>query len=371
MSSSDDIQKRLAKNGWGSVLRPVDEHVQHVPCGILTLDIALLGGPVLGQLNHTIGYESAGKSTLAFIKIAAFQRAFPTKKAVYIDVEQTLDTTYAEVYGVDLDRLIIARPETGEQAVDLAHEYLKADDVCIVVFDSVPALFSEKLLAKEAGDPSIPGIQARLMSNLISKAANALGHAKNRGLNVPGFEVINFWRSKIVMMGDDRSIPGGNHLRQAMFNNVNLKNQEKHGQDPVLKDVVALYNEHSFEIRKNKIGNSLKQGGFTITRTSSHRKGVGWIDQGETWWKYGRSAGLITGGGGKFKIDGFGLEGKKAEIVTWLEDNPDMTEALCHEILCRYRVKYGKSRDGWRAGEYISIDWPEGVVDGDIDTDDE
>lgn len=370
MTTLAEVRKSITKMGWDRVRSGGDESVKHVVTGVLSYDMAMLGGVPTGQINQTIGYGSSGKTTLSFIQIAAFQRAFPDKIVVFVDLEGTVDWTWAACFGVDLSRVEPLRPETGEQAIDLVHAYIQAKDVSLVVFDSIPYLFSEKALEKGADENSTPGQQARLTSNLLSKCVHVISTAKNNGQEAPTLNVINYWRSKIVMMGDPRSMPGGNHLYQATYTLFNLKNEEKKGQDPVTKDVVALFNEHSFEVVKNKRGNSLKQGSFVIRRTDTEGP-VGSIRQMETLWTFGRRLGLITGGGSKFKIEPLGLEGKKDAILKQLETTEVLLEPLYHEILCRHRMKYGKGRDNWRAGKFLTVDWPDWNPDASTDTEDE
>lgn len=357
MSSIAEINKKLEKVGWANVIRPVDEATKYVPTGILTYDLAMLGGVPLGHINQLIGYFSSGKTTLTCIIAAALQKVYPDKYVVFVDVEGTLDVEWAVIFGLDLSRIIIARPVTGEQAVDLCHEYLQAQDVCLVILDSVPQLFSEKMMEKAADEASVPGIQARLTSNLCSKTVSSIAQAKNAGTHLPTLQVINYWRSRIVMMGDPRSIPGGNHLAQASSTILSLKNKEEVKQDKELKDVVALFNEHSFEVMKNKLGNSIKQGAFVIRRTDSEGP-VGSIDQDETLWRYGRSLGLITGGGSKFKIEPLDISGKKSEVLAQLTQYEELLEPFYHELLCRWRERYKKRRDNWREGNFLTVEWP-------------
>lgn len=370
MSSVKEIRKSMDKMGWGRVRNAGENLVKHVVTGVLSYDMATLGGVCTGQINQKIGYGSSGKTTLSFIDIAAFQRAYPDKMVVFFDLEGTVDWQWAKCFGVDVERVECLRPETGEQAVDLMHAYIQADDVSLIVFDSIPYLFSEKALEKSADENATPGQQARLVSNMISKCVFVMSSMKNEGKEPPTLSIINYWRSKIVMMGDPRSMPGGNHLYQATYTLIGLKNEEKKGQDPISKDVVTLFNNHSFDVIKNKDGNSLKQGSFVIRRTNSDGP-VGSIKQTETIWMQARRLGLITGGGSKFKIEGLKMEGKKEKLLKELAENEILLEPLYHEILCRVRMKYGKSRDNWRVGEFLTVDWPDWDVNATINTKDE
>ena len=111
---------------------------------------------------------------------------------------------------------------------------------------------------------------------------------------------------------------------------------------------------------------------FVIRRTDKDGP-VGSCDQMESIWTQGRRVGLITGAGAKFKIEGLKMEGKKVEIIKQLEENEILLEPLYHEILCRFREKYGKSRDNWRVGEFLTVEWPkwDRSENADINSEDE
>src|SRR3989337_1104990 len=157
--------------GRGAIMRlgeaSAQLHVEAVPTGSLALDLALgVGGIPRGRITEIFGPESSGKSTLAQHIIAEAQRMGGT--AAYIDVEHALEPTYAAAIGVQVDELLISQPDTGEQALEIAEALVRSNAVEIVVVDSVAALVPRAEIEGEMGD-SLPGLQARLMSQALRK----------------------------------------------------------------------------------------------------------------------------------------------------------------------------------------------------------
>jgi recombination protein RecA len=136
--------------------------------GILVVDLCLAGGIRLSRGSMFYGNKSAGKSTLAGRFVAAAQRMFPEKVAVYIDIEGTLDKPWLRLQGVNLDRLLIVEPESGEAAVDIADAVIRAQETSIVVSDSIAMLVPMKEIQGSSED-SFPAIQARLVGTYLRK----------------------------------------------------------------------------------------------------------------------------------------------------------------------------------------------------------
>lgn len=367
MVTVSDIEKKLAKAGLTRIIRNTEIRRRHVPTGILMLDLASLGGDVLGQYSEYIGIGGAGKSTLQFKRCANFQRAFPNKIVVYIDAEQAIDDiAWVEKQGVDLNKFLLLSPETSEMAVDLVDEYMRAEDVSLVVFDSVPALGSAKHMEKQADENNAPAINAKLMQNLLVKATNALAFAKNSNQddpdNIPTLVFNNYWRTGMSAVGSWKVRPGGNQYFQMLYWSIALtvgNKNIKEGQDNLTNDKIALWNKIEFDVEKTKIGGSIRESYFKMIRDNSHPGGAGYIDQMDDIWEYGTKLGLISGGGSSYKIPGLGLSGKKADLIQQIEFTPELYEPLYHEILCRNRERHGLPREGWRVGEFIQIDWPD------------
>jgi recombination protein RecA len=205
-STLEALEKRWGK---GAVMRLGEGHkadVEVVPSGSLSLDRALgIGGYPRGRVVEIYGHESSGKTTLALHAIAEVQRRGGI--AAFIDAEHALDVTYARKLGVDVDALLVAQPDHGEQALEIAETLLRSGAVELVVVDSVAALVPQAEIDGDMGDQHV-GLQARLMSQAMRKitAVTARSHA------IVLF--INQVRQKIgVTFGNGETTTGGNALK--------------------------------------------------------------------------------------------------------------------------------------------------------------
>src|SRR5881398_3744798 len=196
--------------GKGSIMRlgaggPLEE-IAVIPTGALSLDVALgVGGLPRGRVTEIYGPESSGKTTLGLHVIAAAQRLGGI--AAFIDAEHALDPIYARKLGVNIDELLISQPDTGEQALEIAETLVRSNSVDVIVVDSVAALVPKAELDGDMGD-SLPGLQARLMSQALRKLTAAI----SRSGTVVIF--INQIREKIgVMFGNPETTPGGRALK--------------------------------------------------------------------------------------------------------------------------------------------------------------
>jgi recombination protein RecA len=196
--------------GKGAVMRlgasGAMEEVSVIPTGALSLDLALgIGGIPRGRVTEIFGPESSGKTSLALHVIAEAQRLGGT--AAFIDAEHALDPIYAKNLGVNTDELLISQPDTGEQALEIAETLVRSNAVDAIVVDSVAALVPRAELDGEMGD-SLPGLQARLMSQALRKLTAAISRSGGAVI------FINQIREKIgVMFGSPETTPGGRALK--------------------------------------------------------------------------------------------------------------------------------------------------------------
>jgi len=201
------IEKQFGK---GAIMRlgeaSANLQVEAIPTGALSLDLALgVGGIPRGRVTEIFGPESAGKSTLAQHIIAQAQAM--GGMAAYIDVEHALEPSYAAAIGVKIDELLISQPDTGEQALEITEALVRSNAIDIVVIDSVAALVPRAEIEGEMGD-SLPGLQARLMSQALRKLVGAI----SRSNTIVVF--INQIREKIgVMFGNPETTTGGRALK--------------------------------------------------------------------------------------------------------------------------------------------------------------
>lgn len=192
----------LMRLGQGSVMRDIGV----ISTGSLGLDIALgIGGLPQGRVVEIYGPESSGKTTLALHAIAEAQKGDGT--CAFIDAEHALDPNYARKLGVDVDNLLISQPDTGEQALEITDTLLRSGALAVIVIDSVAALTPRAEIEGEMGD-SLPGLQARLMSQALRKLTASISRSNCTLI------FINQIRMKIgVMFGSPETTTGGNALK--------------------------------------------------------------------------------------------------------------------------------------------------------------
>jgi recombination protein RecA len=201
-----NIEKRFGK---GSIMRLGEREVSDIPAistTSLSLDAAIgVGGVPRGRIVEIYGPESSGKTTLALHIVAEAQRAGGV--AAYIDAEHAMDADYAGKLGVDIDQLLISQPDSGEQALEIAEALVRSNGVDVIVVDSVAALVPRAELDGEMGD-SLPGLQARLMSQALRKLTAIVSQSNTC------FIFINQIREKIgVMFGNPETTSGGRALK--------------------------------------------------------------------------------------------------------------------------------------------------------------
>lgn len=195
--------------GKGSVMRLGDKQtmdIEAVSTGSLGLDIALgIGGLPKGRIIEIYGPESSGKTTLSLHAVAEAQKNGGV--CAFVDAEHALDPVYASKLGVDLDDLLVSQPDTGEQALEIADTLVRSGAVDLLVIDSVAALTPRAEIEGEMGD-SLPGLQARLMSQALRKLTGSISKSKCMVI------FINQIRMKIgVMFGSPETTTGGNALK--------------------------------------------------------------------------------------------------------------------------------------------------------------
>jgi len=217
--------------GRGAIMRLGEQNqleVEAIPTGSLALDLALgIGGVPRGRITELFGPESSGKSTLCQHIIAEAQRAGGL--AAYIDVEHALEPTYARAIGVKVEDLLVSQPDTGEQALEIAEALVRSNAVDVVVVDSVAALVPRAEIEGEMGD-SLPGLQARLMSQALRKLTGAISKTRTAVI------FVNQLREKVgVVFGNPEVTPGGRALKFYSSVRIDIRRIEslKQGQQVV------------------------------------------------------------------------------------------------------------------------------------------
>jgi len=274
--------------GKGAIMRlgaeDIIEGLQVIPSGSLTLDIATgVGGFPRGRVIEIFGPESSGKTTLALSAIGQAQKAGGT--AAFIDAEHALDVAYAQKLGVKVEDLLVSQPDTGEQALEIAEALVRSGAIDVVTIDSVAALVPKAEIEGEMGD-SLPGLQARLMSQALRKLSGAIA----RSLTTVIF--INQIRMKIgVMFGSPETTTGGTALKFYSSIRLDIRRIEN-----IKENQETVGGRVRVRVVKNKVAPPFKQAEFDVYFNEGISRigeivdlGVdkGIIEKAGAWYSYG------------------------------------------------------------------------------------
>ena len=295
--------------GKGSVMKLGEKgkivEIESVSTGSLGLDLALgIGGLPKGRIVEIYGPESSGKTTLALHVVAEVQKAGGT--AAFVDAEHALDPSYAHKLGVDLDELLVSQPDTGEQALEITDTLVRSGAVDIIVIDSVAALTPRAEIEGEMGD-SLPGLQARLMSQALRKLTASI--SKTHTLVI----FINQIRMKIgVMYGSPETTTGGNALK--FYASVRL-DIRRTGSVKRADEIVG--NNVRVKVVKNKVAPPFREVEFDIMYGEGISKLGEIIDLGV-------KAGVIEKSGSWFSFNSQRIGQGRDNVREFLKSNPDI-----------------------------------------------
>jgi recombination protein RecA len=299
--------------GKGAVMRlgtsgPLDE-VSVIPSGALSLDVALgIGGLPRGRVTEIYGPESSGKTTLALHVVAEAQRLGGI--AAFIDAEHALDPIYAKKLGVNTDELLIAQPDTGEQALEIAETLVRSNAVDVIVVDSVAALVPKAELDGDMGD-SLPGLQARLMSQALRKLTAAI----SRSGAVMIF--INQIREKIgVMFGSPETTTGGRALKFYASIRMDVRRQ-----DAIKQGTESLGVRTKVKVVKNKLAPPFREAEFDVIYGEGISKAATVLDAGV-------DQGLIEKSGTWYTYKNERIGQGRENAKRWLQENPTVLADL-------------------------------------------
>ncbi len=303
--------------GKGSIMKlgsKANVDIESIPTGSLGLDIALgIGGVPKGRIIEIYGPESSGKTTLATHIVAESQKQ--GGNCAFIDAEHCLDPAYAKKLGVNLEELLISQPDTGEQGLEIADSLIKSGGIAVLVIDSVAALVPRAELEGDMGD-SLPGLQARLMSQALRKLTSSI--AQSNTLVV----FINQLRMKIgVMFGSPETTTGGNALK--FYSSVRMDIRRI----GAIKDKDEIIgNQTRVKIVKNKVAPPFKVVEFDIMY------GEGISKLGELA-DLGVKAEIIDKSGSWYSYKNNKIGQGRENVKAFLKENPSIAKELENKIL--------------------------------------
>ncbi len=303
--------------GKGVIMRlGSEEAIEPLPVistGSLSLDIATgVGGYPRGRVIEIFGPESSGKTTLALSAIAEAQKAGGI--AAFIDAEHALDINYARKLGVRVEDLLVSQPDTGEQALEIAEALVRSNAVDIIVIDSVAALVPKAEIEGEMGD-SLPGLQARLMSQALRKLTSAISRSQTTVI------FINQIRMKIgVMFGNPETTTGGTALKFYSTMRLDIRRVEN------LKDSSdTVGGRVRVKIVKNKVAPPFKQAEFDIYFNEGISREGEILDLGV-------EKGIIEKAGSWFSYNGQRIGQGRESAREYLRNNPKVAEEIERKI---------------------------------------
>ncbi len=326
--------------GEGSIMRlgkapSID--IEVIPTGALSLDLALgVGGLPRGRITEIYGPESSGKTTLTLHVIAEAQRL--GGEVAFIDAEHALDPHYAKNLGVDIDRLIVSQPDTGEQALEIAEALARSNAIDVIVVDSVAALVPKAEITGVMGDSHV-GLHARLMSQALRKLTSVI-HKSN---TVVVF--INQLREKVgVMYGNPEVTTGGRALKFYASVRIDIRRVEA-----IKEGANIIGNRTRAKVVKNKMAPPFKEAEFDIMFGEGISREGSILDVATDF-------GIITKGGAWYSYNGERLGQGRDKVKIYMKENPEFTQMIYDMIIEKIKEQKNSTPSLAPASEVASDD---------------
>ena len=317
MAALNAAMKQIEKQfGKGAIMKlgdVSDIDIKSVPTGILPLDVALgIGGLPRGRIIEIYGPEAGGKTTVTLHMIAEIQRNGGT--AAFIDAEHALDPVYAKKLGVNLDELLVAQPNTGEEGLDIADSLISSGAVDMVVIDSVAALTPKAEIEGEMGD-AVVGVHARMMSKAMRKLTAIIGRTDTIAI------FINQIREKVgIMFGNPETTTGGKALK--FFSTIRLEVRKG---EAIKQGTEVIGNRVKIKVAKNKVAPPFKTAEFDLLYGTGYSRVGGILDMGV-------EAEIVTKSGAFYSYNGTKLGQGRENSKKFLTENPEITNDIESKI---------------------------------------
>jgi recombination protein RecA len=309
----DQIEKQFGKGSIMKLGESTHTKVETVPTGAISLDLALGGGLPRGRVVEIYGPESSGKTTLTLHAIAEVQKRGGT--AAFIDAEHALDPAYAKRIGVDVENLLLSQPDNGEQALEIVETLVRSNAVDVIVVDSVAALVPRAEIEGDMGD-SLPGLQARLMSQALRKLTGVINRSKATVI------FINQIRMKIgVMFGNPETTTGGNALKFYASVRMDIR---RIGQIKQGESVVG--NRTRVKVVKNKIAPPFREAEFDIMYNEGISRAGDIIDLAS-------AKGIVEKSGAWYAYNDQKIAQGREAAKTYLNENPKVMEEIAKKVM--------------------------------------
>jgi len=307
------IEKQFGKGAVMKMGENTHLNVEAIPTGSLALDLALgIGGVPRGRIVEIYGPESSGKTTVALHIIAEAQKR--GGEVAFIDAEHALDPQYAKNLGVDVDELIVAQPDTGEQALEIAEALVRSGALDVLVVDSVAALVPKAEIEGEMGDSHV-GLQARLMSQALRKLAGVVNKSNTTAI------FINQLREKVgVMYGNPEVTTGGRALK--FYASVRLDVRRVEG---IKVDGNIVGNRTRIKVVKNKVAPPFKEAECDIMYGQGISKVGNILDLAAEY-------GFVEKSGAWYSYDGQRIGQGRENAKKFLTENPAVMEELDRKV---------------------------------------
>ena len=307
------IEKQFGKGAVMKMGENTHLNIEAIPTGSLALDLALgIGGVPRGRIVEIYGPESSGKTTVALHIIADAQKR--GGEVAFIDAEHALDPHYAKNLGVDVDELIVAQPDTGEQALEIAEALVRSGALDVLVVDSVAALVPKAEIEGEMGDSHV-GLQARLMSQALRKLAGVVNKSNTTAI------FINQLREKVgVMYGNPEVTTGGRALK--FYASVRLDVRRIEG---IKVDGNIVGNRTRIKVVKNKVAPPFREAECDIMYGQGISRVGNILDLSAEY-------GLVEKSGAWYSYDGQRIGQGRENAKKFLTENPEIMEILDQKV---------------------------------------